>query len=137
MSAKKLLLLLVIIALFVSAFVFDLTQYLSLDVLKEKQQQLNQLFADYPFTVFAIYFVIYVVTTALSLPGATILTLGAGAIFGLGWGLLLASFAASFGAFLAFLSARFILHDWVQEKFGDRLTAINRGMERDGAFYLL
>jgi dihydrolipoamide dehydrogenase len=137
MSLKKLLLLLVIVALFIGAFVFDLTQYLSLDVLKEKQQQLNQLFADYPFTVFAVYFVVYVVTTALSLPGATILTLGAGAIFGLGWGLLLASFAASFGAFLAFLSARFILHDWVQEKFGDRLTAINRGMERDGAFYLL
>jgi len=137
MSLKKLLLLLVIVALFISAFAFDLTQYLSLDVLKEKQQQLNQLFVDYPFTVFAIYFVIYVVTTALSLPGATILTLGSGAIFGLGWGLLLASFAASFGAFLAFLSARFILHDWVQEKFGDRLTAINRGMERDGAFYLL
>ena len=137
MSLKKLLLLLVIVALFISAFAFDLTQYLSLDVLKEKQQQLNQLFADYPFTVFAVYFVIYVVTTALSLPGATILTLGTGAIFGLGWGLLLASFAASFGAFLAFLSARFILHDWVQEKFGDRLTAINHGMERDGAFYLL
>ena len=64
MSLKKLLLLLVIVALFISAFAFDLTQYLSLDVLKEKQQQLNQLFADYPFTVFAVYFVIYVVTTA-------------------------------------------------------------------------
>ncbi|WP_417439299.1 FAD-dependent oxidoreductase [Idiomarina sp.] len=137
MSLKKLLLLLIIVALFISAFVFDLTQYLSLDVLKEKQQQLNQLFIDYPFQVFAIYFVVYVAATALSLPGATILTLGSGAIFGLGWGLLLASFASSFGAFLAFLSARFILHDWVQEKFGERLTAINRGMERDGAFYLL
>ncbi len=137
MSLKKLLLLLVIVALFASAFAFDLTQYLSLDVLKEKQQQLNQLFVDYPFQVFAVYFVVYVAATALSLPGATILTLGSGAIFGLGWGLLLASFASSFGAFLAFLSARFILHDWVQEKFGDRLTAINRGMERDGAFYLL
>ncbi|RDK86602.1 UNVERIFIED_ORG: pyruvate/2-oxoglutarate dehydrogenase complex dihydrolipoamide dehydrogenase (E3) component [Idiomarina abyssalis] len=137
MSLKKLLLLLVIIVLFISAFAFDLTQYLSLDVLKEKQQQLNQLFVDYPFTVFAVYFVIYVAATALSLPGATILTLGSGAIFGLGWGLLLASFASSFGAFLAFLSARFILHDWVQEKFGERLTAINRGMKRDGAFYLL
>lgn len=137
MSLKKLLLLLVIIVLFISAFAFDLTQYLSLDVLKEKQQQLNQLFVDYPFTVFAVYFVIYVAATALSLPGATILTLGSGAVFGLGWGLLLASFASSFGAFLAFLSARFILHDWVQEKFGERLTAINRGMERDGAFYLL
>jgi pyruvate/2-oxoglutarate dehydrogenase complex dihydrolipoamide dehydrogenase (E3) component/uncharacterized membrane protein YdjX (TVP38/TMEM64 family) len=137
MSLKKLLLLLVIVALFASAFAFDLTQYLSLDVLKEKQQQLNQLFVDYPFQVFAAYFVVYVAATALSLPGATILTLGSGAIFGLGWGLLLASFASSFGAFLAFLSARFILHDWVQEKFGERLTAINRGMERDGAFYLL
>jgi len=137
MSLKKLLLLLVIIVLFISAFAFDLTQYLSLDVLKEKQQQLNQLFVDYPFQVFAVYFVVYVAATALSLPGATILTLGSGAIFGLGWGLLLASFASSFGAFLAFLSARFILHDWVQEKFGERLTAINRGMERDGAFYLL
>lgn len=137
MSLKKLLLLLVIVALFVSAFVFDLTQYLSLDVLKEKQQQLNQLFMDYPLQTFAIYFAIYVISTALSLPGATVLTLGAGAIFGFGWGLLLASFAASLGAFLSFLSARFILRDWVQDKFGERLDAINRGIERDGAFYLL
>jgi len=137
MSIKKLLLLLVILALFVSAFVFDLTQYLSLDVLKEQQQQLNQLFAEHPFKMFGIYFAIYVITTALSLPGAAILTIGSGAIFGLGWGLLLASFASSLGAFLAFLSARFLLRDWVQEKFGDRLKAVNRGMERDGAFYLL
>lgn len=137
MSLKKLLLLLVIFALFVSAFVFDLTQYLSLDVLKEKQQQLNQLFMDYPLQTFAIYLAIYVISTALSLPGATVLTLGAGAIFGFGWGLLLASFAASLGAFLSFLSARFILRDWVQDKFGERLDAINRGIERDGAFYLL
>ena len=137
MSFKKLLLLLVIVALFVSAFVFDLTQYLSLDVLKEKQQQLNSLFAENPFATFAIYFAIYVISTALSLPGATVLTLGAGAIFGFGWGLLLASFAAAFGAFLSFLSARFILRDWVQAKFGERLKAINRGIERDGAFYLL
>ena len=137
MSLKKLLLLLVIVALFISAFAFDLTQYLSLDVLKEKQQQLNHLFAEHPFKVFAIYFAIYVISTALSLPGATVLTLGAGAIFGFGWGLLLASFAASLGAFLSFLSARFILRDWVQDKFGERLDAINRGIERDGAFYLL
>ena len=137
MSLKKLLLLLVIIALLVSAFVFDLTQYLSLDVLKEQQQQLNSLFAENPVSTFAIYFAIYVISTALSLPGATVLTLGAGAIFGFGWGLLLASFAASVGAFLSFLSARFILRDWVQAKFGERLDAINRGIERDGAFYLL
>jgi len=137
MSFKKLLLLLAIVALFASAFVFDLTQYLSLDVLKEQQQQLNSLFAENPVSTFAIYFAIYVISTALSLPGATVLTLGAGAIFGFGWGLLLASFAASLGAFLSFLSARFILRDWVQAKFGERLDAINRGIERDGAFYLL
>lgn len=137
MSLKKWLLALVILALLVSVFVFDLTQYLSLDVLKAQQQQLNALFKENPFTTFAIYFAIYVISTALSLPGATVLTLGAGAIFGFGWGLLLASFAASFGALLAFLSARFILRDWVQQKFGERLTAINRGVERDGAFYLL
>ncbi|WP_404401890.1 FAD-dependent oxidoreductase [Idiomarina seosinensis] len=137
MSMKKLLLLVVIVALFVAAFALDLTQYLALDVLKEKQQQLNQLFHDYPLRTFAIYFAIYVISTALSLPGATVLTLGAGAIFGFGWGLLLASFASSIGALLAFLSARFILRDWVQRKFGERLRAINRGMERDGAFYLL
>lgn len=137
MPFKKILLLLAIAALLASVFAFDLTQYLSLEVLKEQQQYLTQLFADYPLQIFAVYFVIYVLTTALSLPGATILTLGAGAVFGLGWGLLLASFASSLGAFLSFLSARFILRDWVQDKFGERLKAINRGIERDGAFYLL
>lgn len=137
MPFKKILLLLAIAALLASVFAFDLTQYLSLEVLKEQQQYLTQLFADYPLQIFAVYFVIYVLTTALSLPGATILTLGAGAVFGLGWGLLLASFASSLGAFLSFLSARFILRDWVQDTFGERLKAINRGVERDGAFYLL
>ncbi|MCJ8317892.1 FAD-dependent oxidoreductase [Idiomarina sp.] len=136
MSFKKVLLLAVIAALFVATFAFDLTNYLSLDFLKEQQQQLNELFINDPIAVFVIYFTIYVVSTALSLPGATVLTLGAGAIFGLGWGLLLASFAASLGATLAFLSSRFILRDWVHSKVGDRLDSINRGVERDGAFYL-
>lgn len=137
MSFKKLLLLVIIAALVLVAIAFDVTQYLSLEVLKEQQQQLSQLFVDYPLQVFTAYFVLYVLATALSLPGAAVLTLGAGAIFGFGWGLLLASFAASVGAFLSFLSARFILRDWVQEKFGERLKAINEGVERDGAFYLL
>ena len=87
--------------------------------------------------MFAICFAIYVIVTALSLPGAAILTLASGAIFGLGWGLLLASFASSLGALLAFLSARFVLRDWVEQKFGERLKTINSGMKRDGAFYLL
>jgi len=137
MSMKKILVLLVILALFASAIVFDVTQYLSLDTLKAQQERLSQLFADYPVPVFATYFALYVLSTALSLPGATILTLAGGAIFGLGWGLLLASFASSVGALLAFISARFILRDWVESKFGERLASINRGLERDGAFYLL
>lgn len=137
MSIKKLLLIVFIVALIVSAFVFDVTQYLSLDVLKAKQQQLNMLFAESPLSVFAVYFLAYVIITALSLPGATILTLGAGAIFGLGWGFLLASFASSIGALLAFLCARFILRDWVEQKVGDKLETFNRGLKRDGAFYLL
>lgn len=137
MSLKKILLVLIIVALVVSALVFDVGQYLSLEVLKERQQQLNQLFSNSPWTMFAICFVIYVTVTALSLPGAAVLTLASGAIFGLGWGLLLASFASSLGALLAFLSARFVLRDWVEQKFGERLKTINSGMKRDGAFYLL
>ncbi len=137
MSLKKILLVLIIVALVVSALVFDVGQYLSLEALKERQQQLNQLFNNNPWTMFAICFAIYVIVTALSLPGAAVLTLASGAIFGLGWGLLLASFASSLGALLAFLSARFVLRDWVEQKFGERLKTINSGMKRDGAFYLL
>ncbi|MGQ4277398.1 FAD-dependent oxidoreductase [Pseudidiomarina sp. E22-M8] len=137
MSYKKLLFIAIIIALVGSVFVFDLTQYLTLDQLKQQQQALNQLFTERPLFLFGLYFAIYVVCTALSIPGATVLTLGSGAIFGLGWGLLLASFASSVGALLAFLSARWLFHDWVQKKFGQRLRAINEGIERDGAFYLL
>lgn len=137
MSLKKILLVLIIAALVVSALVFDVGQYLSLEVLKERQQQLNQLFSNSPWTMFTICFAIYVTATALSLPGAAVLTLASGAIFGLGWGLLLASFASSLGALLAFLSARFVLRDWVEQKFGERLKTINSGMKRDGAFYLL
>ncbi|WP_287832305.1 VTT domain-containing protein, partial [Idiomarina sp.] len=137
MSVKKILLALVIIAAVVAAVMFDVTQYLNLDTLKAQQTRVNGWFEAEPLLTFAIYFIAYVLVTALSIPGATILTLGAGAIFGLGWGLLLASFASSVGALLAFLSARFLLKDWVQSKFGQRLEAINRGVKRDGAFYLL
>ncbi|RUO39884.1 dihydrolipoyl dehydrogenase [Aliidiomarina taiwanensis] len=137
MSLKKIVLLLVIAGLLFAAFTLDATHYLSLDMLKQQQLQLQQLFVEHPLAMFAAYFVIYVVATALSLPGAAVLTLGAGAIFGFGWGLLLASFAASLGALLSFLSARFLLRDWVQKKFGARLNTINQGIARDGAFYLL
>ncbi|WP_372778348.1 TVP38/TMEM64 family protein, partial [Litorivivens sp.] len=84
----------------------------------------------------AMFFAAYVLVAALSLPGAAIMTLAAGAIFGLWKGVVLASFAASVGATLAFLVTRYLLHDAVQEKFSERLKAINRGVERDGALYL-
>jgi len=137
MSVKKLLFIGIIAALIASVFIFDLTQYLNLELLKQQREQLTQLFAEQPLLMFGGYFALYVVCTALSIPGATVLTLGAGAIFGLAWGLLLASFASSVGALLAFLSARWLLHDWVQERFSKRLKTINEGIQRDGAFYLL
>lgn len=137
MKTTKLLLLAVIVAAIAGFFAFDLGQYLNLQTLQEQQQALRGLWQQQPLLVFASFFVIYVLATALSLPGATVLTLATGSIMGFGWGLLLASFASSIGAFLAFLSARFILRDWVQAKFSERLKAINQGMEKDGAFYLL
>ena len=137
MSIKKLLFIGIIAAFIASVFIFDLTQYLNLELLKQQREQLTQLFTERPLLMFGGYFALYVLCTALSIPGATVLTLGAGAIFGLGWGLLLASFASSLGALLAFLSARWLLHDWVQERFGQRLKTINEGVQRDGAFYLL
>lgn len=137
MSLKKLVFVGVIAALIASVFVFDLTHYLTLEQLKQQRTQLNNLFMEQPLLMFGGYFVLYVLCTALSIPGATILTLGAGAIFGLAWGLLLASFASSVGALLAFLSARWLLHDWVQERFSQRLKTVNEGVKRDGAFYLL
>ncbi|MPM75767.1 hypothetical protein SDC9_122761 [bioreactor metagenome] len=83
-----------------------------------------------------MYFIIYVVATALSLPGAALLTLAGGAIFGLLWGTVIVSFASTLGATLAFLMSRFLLRDWVSQRFGQRLDAIDEGVKREGAFYL-
>lgn len=117
-------------------FLFDLGDALTLSNLKAQQDNLAAFRASQPLLLAAGYFVIYVVVTALSLPGATIMTLAGGAIFGFTQGLLLVSFASSIGATLAFLVARFLLHDWVQQRFGDRIAPVNRGIEKDGAFYL-
>ncbi|MEQ8802481.1 MAG: FAD-dependent oxidoreductase, partial [Haliea sp.] len=108
----------------------------TLDQLKASQARFGELLTQYPVLVPAAYFVIYVIVTALSLPGAAIMTLAGGALFGLWQGLLLVSFASSVGATLAFLVARFLLRDTVERRFGERLKAIDRGIERDGAFYL-
>ncbi len=136
MSRKKILALLVLVALVAAYFVFDLGRFLSLEFLKSRQEQFAQLYADRPFTVAGAFFALYVAVAALSLPGAAILTLAAGAIFGLAAGTLVVSFASSIGATLAFLVARYLLRDSVQSKFAQRLADIDRGIEKEGAFYL-
>jgi pyruvate/2-oxoglutarate dehydrogenase complex dihydrolipoamide dehydrogenase (E3) component/uncharacterized membrane protein YdjX (TVP38/TMEM64 family) len=133
---KRALLLLGIGGLIAAFFVFDLGRFLTLETIKASQQTFAAWFDTSPWLVAGAYFLIYVVVTALSLPGAVIMTLAGGAFFGLWTGLLLVSFASSVGATLAFLASRFLLRDWVQSRFGARLAAINAGMAKDGAFYL-
>ena len=117
-------------------FVLDLGQYLRLSTIKSSQAQLEAWRAAQPLQTALIFFGLYVLATALSLPGAVVLTLAGGAIFGLGWGTLLISFASSIGATLAFLTSRWLLGDWVQARFGQRMAALNAGIAKDGAFYL-
>lgn len=125
-----------IATLIAAFFYFHLGHYLSLGYLKSEQARLQHLFHARPLATAGVFFLCYVLITGLSLPGATLMTLAAGAIFGLLWGTVIVSFASSLGATLAFLAARFVLRDLVQRKYGHRLTAINRGIERDGGFYL-
>ena len=136
MKAGRLVVLAVIAALVAAYFAFDLGRYLSLDFFKAQQAAIDAYFQADPIQAAAIYFVVYVAVTGLSLPGAAILTLAGGAIFGLLWGVLIVSFASSMGATLAFLASRFLLRDWVQAKFGDKLSPINQGIAKEGAFYL-
>ena len=123
-------------ALFVAAFAFDAPQYLTLDVLREKQAVLKAYQADHALLVMSGFFLIYVTAAAMSFPGATVLTLLGGALFGIWQGLLVVSFASTIGATLAFLLARFLLRDWIQEKHQKQLAILNVGFVKEGAFYL-
>jgi pyruvate/2-oxoglutarate dehydrogenase complex dihydrolipoamide dehydrogenase (E3) component/uncharacterized membrane protein YdjX (TVP38/TMEM64 family) len=133
----RILLLLLIVLAVAAFFVFDLGHYLTLASLKARQAELAAFVAANPLAATAIFFLLYVAVTALSLPGAAIMTLAAGAIFGLWEGTLIVSFASTIGAGLAFLSSRYLLRDWVKARFGGRVEAIDRGIAKDGAFYLL
>jgi pyruvate/2-oxoglutarate dehydrogenase complex dihydrolipoamide dehydrogenase (E3) component/uncharacterized membrane protein YdjX (TVP38/TMEM64 family) len=110
---------------------------LTLDNLKASRDALQAQVLAAPLATAAVFFAVYVAAAALSIPGAVILTLAAGAMFGLGWGLLLVSFASSLGALLAFLVARYLLRDGIQARFGKALAPINEGVRKDGTFYLL
>lgn len=127
----------VVLVFFVGLFfAFDLNHYLTLENIKANQAGLTEAVADSPLVASLIFFAIYVLVTALSLPGAVIMTLAGGAIFGLAWGFLLISFASTIGATLAFMVSRYLLRDTVQRRFGDKLRAINKGVKEEGAFYL-
>ncbi len=134
--SKKLILGLILIAVIV-ALATTFGQYLTLDNAKAQQALLADYIDQHVVTAALIYFLSYVFITAFSIPGAAVVTLLGAALFGFWLSLLLVSFASTIGATLAFLSSRYLLKEWVQTRFGDKLHAVNQGMARDGAFYLL
>ena len=136
MNLRKLVIAILLLAAVAVFFIFDLGRFFSLAFLKDSQATFQALFAEKPVQVVLAFFALYVAVTALSLPGAVILTLAAGAGFGLVLGTLVVSFASSLGATLAMLAARYLLRDTIQARFGKRLDGINKGMEKEGAFYL-
>ncbi|HET9735085.1 MAG TPA: FAD-dependent oxidoreductase [Burkholderiales bacterium] len=136
MSRSRLLVLLAIVVLVALFFALGGHRYLTLEELRARQDDLRQYYATHPWRAALAYFLVYVAVTGLSLPGAAVLTLFGGAIFGLLWGTVIVSFASSLGATLAFLASRFLLRDWVQARFGERLRALNAGVAKEGAFYL-
>jgi pyruvate/2-oxoglutarate dehydrogenase complex dihydrolipoamide dehydrogenase (E3) component/uncharacterized membrane protein YdjX (TVP38/TMEM64 family) len=136
MNKNKLVVAIVLLVLIIAFFVFDLGRFFSLTYLKSSQAQFAALYGNHPVAVTGVFFAIYVAVTALSFPGAAVMTLAAGAIFGLLAGTIIVSFASSIGATLAFLAARFVLRDSVQSRFGARLAEIDKGVAKEGAFYL-
>jgi pyruvate/2-oxoglutarate dehydrogenase complex dihydrolipoamide dehydrogenase (E3) component/uncharacterized membrane protein YdjX (TVP38/TMEM64 family) len=136
MRTSKILIVVAILAAITAFFAFDLGQYLSLDYFKSQQAAIDDYSRANPGTTVAIYAAVYILVTALSLPGAAVMTLAGGAIFGLLWGTIIVSFASTIGATLAFLAARFLLRDTVQRRFDESMKSINAGVRRDGALYL-
>lgn len=136
MNHRRLLVVAMLATLFAAFLIFDLGRFLSLEFFQSQRAQLQQLQQAHPLLMMSGYFLLYVLITSLSIPGAVIMTLAGGALFGLFWGTLLVSFASSVGATLAFLLSRTLLRDAVQQRFGSALQRINQGFARDGGFYL-
>lgn len=127
---------LIVMAAITCFFVFDLGQYLSLDQLTQQKQNIQSVYEQNPLLVIGAYFAVYLAVAGLSLPGAAILTLAGGAIFGLLVGVIVVSFASSIGGTIAFWVSRYLLRDWVQGKYGRQLTAVNEGIKKEGGLYL-
>ena len=136
MDKKKIIILLALAAIALAFFVFDLGRFFSLTYIKQSQQTFSELYNARPVFITAVFFVIYVTITALSLPGAAIMTLAAGASFGLIWGTVVVSFASTLGATCAMLISRYVLRDSIEKRFGAKLAEVNKGVEKEGAFYL-
>ncbi|WP_373499988.1 FAD-dependent oxidoreductase [Desulfococcus sp.] len=132
----RLIVLSIVAVIAILFFAFDLGQYLTLEQLKARQDALNDYYAEHRALTIGLYMGVYILMAALSLPGAVVMTLAGAVIFGLWVGLIVVSFASAIGATLAFLVSRFLLRDVVQNRFGEKLKAINEGMRRDGPFYL-
>ncbi len=133
---KKAFLVLLVAAAITLFFGMGMDKHLTLEALKESQEKFAAMQAQSPWLTTLATFVIYVIVVALSLPGATIMSLAIGALFGFWVGILLVSFASTIGATLAFLASRYVLRDMIQRRLGDRLKGINEGMAKDGALYL-
>ncbi len=136
MKNKKLFVLLALALLAVLFFVLGGHQYLTFGNLKQQQAGLIQFYQENPYQTLVIYFLFYIAVTALSLPGAAIMTLAGGALFGLFTGVILVSFASTIGATIAFLVSRYLFRSSVEQKFSTQLATINQGLEKEGAFYL-
>ena len=136
MHIKKLLLATLIATVLILLLFFDVHHYLTLEYLKSSKDKLDVYYQDNPLLVLGTYFVIYLASTAFSLPGAAILSLAGGSLFGLTTGTLVVSFASTIGATLAMLIARVLLRDWVKDRFASQMETINSGMLKEGAFYL-
>ena len=137
MKNLKQIIIISVIAGCLGAFSYlDFSQYLSLEYIKGQQANFSAFYKENTLLAIGAYTAVYIVSAALSLPGAALLTLLAGALFGLVTGTILVSFASTIGATLAFLVSRSLLRDWVQDKFGNYLKSFNDGIKKDGAFYL-
>lgn len=136
LPVKKIAIFVLLLVAVAGFFYFDLARFLSLEFFKESQDRFGQLYAQHPIRIIASYMFIYIAVTTLSLPGAAVMTLAGGALFGLIVGTVTVSFASTIGATLACLVSRFILRDWVQSRFGDKLQTIDNGVEKEGSFYL-
>lgn len=136
MKLSKTQLLIIITVLLVIFFLFDFSKYFTLSYLQSQQQALTNYYTAHPVITLLIYGLIYVIVTGLSLPGATVMTLAGGAMFGLLWGTIVVSIASTIGATLAFLAARFLFRDSLEQKFASQLATINNGIDKEGGYYL-